>query len=407
MPLRSKLIILGVVMLLLFLGLAVGSYLSLSRASSEAEAARVGLEKLTLVDALERDCESLSPIPDPVSCERARIALADLERHRWLPRTKRLLAQVLGQSRVLHSDTGGGDIALFKTSVGELKKEILREVQADLRRAEEPTHRRAVRLLIAAGFAAVGGAATFAWFYSRLVRERRQLEDRVRRSEKLAALGTLAGGLAHEINNPLAAISMAAEALAERLGSDSEAVEFCLAIQEETARCRDLIADLSDLARGGAVDRGPVDLLELYREAARIVRRNAALPEERVQIRVPDHLPLISADRGKLLQLLVNLLQNALEASGGGGPVRLSARSENGTLLLQVVDKGQGIPGHLLDRIFEPFFTNKENGVGLGLTLCHRIAELHGGELTATSAGPGHGAVFTLILPAEAPADGS
>jgi signal transduction histidine kinase len=252
---------------------------------------------------------------------------------------------------------------------------------------------------VAACLIALGGSGTFAWLYHRLVGERRRLEERVRRSEKLAALGTLAAGVAHEINNPLATISMSAEALQKRLPSDSGEVRYLTAIQEEAHRCRGIIQDLSDLARGGSLDREPVEPEELAREALRIVRRNANLPSAEIGLSIPDGLPLLSADRGKLLQVLVNLLSNGVEAAGEGGNVHLTARRQDGRLTFEVADDGQGIPAHLLERIFEPFYTDKDRGVGLGLALCHRIAELHGGDLSADSPGPGRGAVFRLRLP--------
>ena len=146
----------------------------------------------------------------------------------------------------------------------------------------------------------------------------------------------------------------------------------------------------------------PVDPEELLRESLAIIGRSAPLPAGRLEEEIPDDLPLISADRGKLLQVLVNLLRNGLEASGAHGTVRLTARRLEDRLSMEVSDDGKGIPFRLLERIFEPFYTDKAHGVGLGLTLCHRIAELHGGELLVSSPGPGQGSTFTLLLPLEA-----
>jgi two-component system sensor histidine kinase HydH len=401
MPLRSKLIIHAVVMALLVLGLAVGSYLSLSAASREAEDARQELEKLALVETLKEYCVFLGPVPDPVACGRARHALSSLSDREWSDRQRPHLERILALSKNIEEGVPPDELPALRKAVSSFEKSVLDEVEREIRRAEKPAHRRAVRLLIAAVLVALGGSATFAWLFARLVRERRDLEARVRRSEKLAALGTLAAGLAHEINNPLATIAISAEVLGARVPDGSEEGEFCRAIQEEADRCRAIIDDLTDLARSGAVDREPVDVVELADEALRIIRRGR--PPETISIRsdVPDDLPLLSADRGKLLQVLVNLIANGIEAAGDEGEVRLSASRSNSRLLIQVRDNGRGIEPARLDRIFEPFYTEKERGVGLGLTLCHRIAELHGGSLTAKSPGPGRGAVFTLDLPLE------
>jgi len=233
------------------------------------------------------------------------------------------------------------------------------------------------------------------------------LEARVARSEKLAALGTLAAGLAHEINNPLATISISAEVLAERPQAGSEESGFLEAIQEEADRCRAITGDLTDLARGGTIDREPVDVSDLLEDAGRILVRSHGERAAGIRTAVDPDLPLISADRGKLLQVLVNLLTNSLEASGATVDVLLSARRTNRKLRIQVKDQGRGIPPGRLERIFEPFYTDKQRGVGIGLTLCHRIAELHGGVLTAASQGSERGAIFTLVLPIDGETDGA
>jgi len=407
MPLRSKLIIYGVVMLLLIVGLSVGSFLALSAASREAEQARAELTKLTLVESLKEHCVVLGPVPDPLVCQEARTALGALTARPWTEKQWKRLTRVISLSEGLEAGLPPAELTALHRAVSDFERSVIRQVERDLRLAEKPAHRRAVRLLIAAGLVALGGSATFAWFYSRLVRERNELEARVQRSEKLAALGTMAAGLAHEINNPLATISLSAEVLAERMENDSEEGEFCRAIQEEADRCRAITGDLTDLARGGSIDREPVDVPDLLAEAVRILRRRRAGREAEVRTEADRDLPLIGADRGKLLQVLVNLLQNGVEAAGEKAEILLSARRSNGRLHIQVRDRGRGIPPGRLERIFEPFFTDKERGVGLGLTLCHRIAELHGGALTAASPGPDRGATFTLILPIDGESHGA
>jgi signal transduction histidine kinase len=401
MPLRSKLIIFAVVMFFLFTGLSVGSFLSLSSASREAESAREELAKLALVEALEESCAGLERDSDFAGCARACNALEKLREKQWLPMARVHLDHLLSLSQsLLHGEpeANAGDL---KTAVAELKASIIEQVNEDLRSAHEPAHRRAWRLLVAASFLTLGGAGTFAWLYSRLVRERRALEDRLHRSERLAALGTLAAGIAHEINNPLATISVSAESLAERLPPATDPDGYLAVIEEEAGRCRNIIGELSDLARGGSLDRGPVDAEGLVADAVRIVERNRALPRAVITVDVAPNLPLLSADRGKMIQVLVNLLRNAIEASGPRGRVAAAVRISGERLLLTVADNGKGIPREHMERIFDPFYTDKESGVGLGLSLCHRIAELHGGDLTADSPGSGRGSTFTLSIPME------
>ena len=401
MPLRSKLIIFAVVVLIVFAGLAVGSYTSLSAASREAEQAREELEKLSLVEGLLVNCQDLGDSPDPGACARAYSALVALEEKAWRPEGKARLEKVLVLAASVKDARPPEKPEMLRDAVAQLRDAIVEQVGEDLRSAQEPTHKRAIRLLVSAALLAIGGSATFAFLYSRLIRERRSLEERVRRSEKLAALATLAAGIAHEINNPLATIAMSAEALAERLPPDEETKRFLEAIEEEAIRCRNIIGDLSDLARGGSLDREPVEVDPLCANAVRIVERNASLPAARLKTRIQEGLPLLSADRGKLLQVLVNLIRNGVEAAGQGGSVFVTAESRDGKLLVSVDDDGQGISPSRIDRIFEPFFTSKETGVGLGLSLCHRIAELHGGTILVESEGEGSGSTFTLVLPLE------
>lgn len=401
MPLRSKLIIFAVVMFFLFTGLSVGSYFSLSSASEEAEGARDELAKLALIESLETSCAGLGDSPDLAGCAQACRGLEALREKPWDPEGRQRLDRLIANSRaLLNGDEAVGPEQLT-VAVAELKESILSQVKLGMHAAKEPTRRRAVRLLVASCLLTLGGAGTFAWLYSRLVRERRALEDRLHRSERLAALGTLAAGIAHEINNPLAAISVSAEALAERITGGPDEFGLLSAIEEEALRCRDIVSDLSDLARGGSLDREPVDTRDLVEDAVRIIERASSLPQAIIRSKVADDLPLVGADRGKLLQVLVNLIRNGIEATGPGGKIHIAARLTGDCLSILVNDNGRGIPRERLDRIFDPFYTDKDTGVGLGLSLCHRIAELHGGTLTARSRGANMGSTFILNIPLE------
>ena len=401
MPLRSKLIIFAVVMFFLFTGLSVGSYFSLSAAAEEAEGARDELARLMLIESLEDSCAHLGENHDLAGCAAAYRGLAALREKVWDPEGRERLDHLLSITRAMLDGDETVDPGVLAEALAELKSSILSQVNLQLHAKQEPTHRRGVRLLVASCLLALGGAGTFAWLYSRLVRERRDLEDRVHRSERLAALGTLAAGIAHEINNPLATISVSAEALAERVTGGPDEIGYLSAIEEEALRCRDIVNDLSDLARGGSLDREPVDTRVLVEDAVRIIERVSSLPQADIRTKVAEDLPLVSADRGKLLQVLVNLIRNGIEASGSGGKIAIHARISGRCLTIVVSDNGRGIPPERIDRIFDLFYTDKESGVGLGLSLCHRIAELHGGTLTVRSRGRDRGSTFILSIPLE------
>ncbi|MEW5928765.1 MAG: ATP-binding protein [Gemmatimonadota bacterium] len=230
-------------------------------------------------------------------------------------------------------------------------------------------------------------------------------EGRLRRAERLASLGTLLGGVAHELNNPLAAIKSFAQLLLmdERPPEDQEALEV---IEREAARAAKIVADLRLVARqtersGGA--REPVQLNDVVRGVLEI--RGYTLQTHNVELRadLARDLPPVYADRGDMEQVVLNLVLNAEHSlADHPGERRLIVRTRPSALgvSLQVVDSGPGIPGEHLERIFDPFWTTKEpgQGTGLGLSLVHGIVVEHGGEIRVDSE-PGRGAAFAVDLP--------
>ena len=228
----------------------------------------------------------------------------------------------------------------------------------------------------------------------------RRAQDALRQSEKLAAIGQLISGVAHELNNPLSAILLFVESLLqeERTPDDAEALTQ---IREQARRSRAIVRDLLSSARGGDVRRVRTSTRELLE---RIVRGLEPQVEElgaELRLALVAPLPDIDVDEPAIAQVLTNLVVNAAQAAGAGGTVWVRARPSGTSLQILVEDTGPGIPPEVMSRLFEPFFTTKPHGhgTGLGLPVSRGIVESHLGTLTAETI-PRGGARFTVSLPA-------
>lgn len=231
----------------------------------------------------------------------------------------------------------------------------------------------------------------------------------VARAEKLAAVGRLAAGVVHEINNPLATISACAEALESRLQEGafdgSPAVddlrEYLPLIRGEAFRCKSITNGLLDFSRTRAVQHAPVNLGEVISSAARLLSHQQRGVTIKIQIETPDDLAPVSGDASQLQQAVIALAANAIDAMPDGGLLAISACNHGRDVLIEVRDTGVGIPPDDLAQIFEPFFTTKEvgHGTGLGLAVCYGILTEHGGTLDVQST-VGAGTTFTITLPA-------
>jgi PAS domain S-box-containing protein len=238
----------------------------------------------------------------------------------------------------------------------------------------------------------------------------KELQARLVAAERVAAVGTLAAGVGHEINNPLAYMVLNLEAASRNLSSEGgvpsvrDALTGVRGALEGAERIRLIVRDLQVFSRQVDQERGLVDLNALVPPAVRIVshalRHRARLVEEFGPV------PRVLGSEARLGQVLLNLLVNAMQAIPEGSPtlneVRVRTSTDvSGRARVDVVDTGAGIPAHVLPRIFEPFFTTKPmgEGTGLGLAICQQIVRAHGGELEVRSE-PGHGSVFSMLLPA-------
>ncbi|HWP34789.1 MAG TPA: ATP-binding protein, partial [Thermodesulfobacteriota bacterium] len=223
------------------------------------------------------------------------------------------------------------------------------------------------------------------------------LEEQVRQADRLAAVGRLAAGMAHEIRNPLASMSGSVQLLRQELVTASEEHRRLMdIIVRETDRLNALITDFLLFARPGEARRELVDLAALADETL-LLFRNQGHGEVRVEADLERPLAVLGSPR-ELRQVIWNLLVNAAQAMPGGGDIVLRGRAGAGWVELTVRDSGEGIRAEHLPRIFDPFFTTKPDGTGLGLAIVYRVVESHGGSIAVASR-PGAGATFTVRLP--------
>jgi two-component system NtrC family sensor kinase len=230
----------------------------------------------------------------------------------------------------------------------------------------------------------------------------------VGRAEKLAAVGRLAAGVVHEINNPLATIAACAEALQQRVDEgDFEAseaatdlAEYLDLIKSEAFRCKSITTGLLDFSRVRTGDRQPLDVGEVLRSSANLIAHQKRGDFIEIKVDVAEPLPLVNADAGQIQQAIIALGTNAIDAMPNGGKLTFRANAHANRIAIEVEDTGSGIPTEDLSRIFEPFFTTKQvgEGTGLGLAVCYGIITDHGGRLSVRS-NVGKGSVFTILLP--------
>jgi signal transduction histidine kinase len=227
--------------------------------------------------------------------------------------------------------------------------------------------------------------------------ERERLRTELRRSERLAALGKLLAGVAHEVRNPLAGIRSITQLWRRGLGLGEEGFDHLI---DEVDRLESIVSRLLQFSRADAQDLTPGDLNAVAAEAARLAEDRAGDQNVRVEFALEPDLPPVEMAAPALVQVLRNLTANALQVMPGGGVLRLETRLDpaSGTVSASVIDNGPGLSAEVLAHLFEPFFTTKAEGTGLGLAIAREIALAHRGELRAENT-PGGGAVFTLTLP--------
>lgn len=250
---------------------------------------------------------------------------------------------------------------------------------------------------IALSFALTAGLAGTV---RRQAAERERLQAELRRSERLAALGKLLAGVAHEVRNPLAGIRSTAQLWQRRVvGLDDESLQ---GLVHEVDRLDEIVSRLLQFSRADAQELAPGDLNAVVAEAARLAAGPAELKGVELEVELDPHVPLVAMAPPALLQVFRNLTNNAIHAMSGGGILRITTRWDptRSAVIADLSDTGPGLAPDVIGHLFEPFFTTKPEGTGLGLAIAREIALAHRGDLIAANRTDRPGAVFTLTLPA-------
>src|SRR4051812_22825058 len=253
---------------------------------------------------------------------------------------------------------------------------------------------------------AAADAEQVAALQAELAEVRRQLADaelQVHASERLAELGTLTGGLAHEIKNPLSTVQLNLQLLREDLDPDDPAhgrmVRRLETVQKETSRLRDIVDDFLRYAGKLELNKQPTDVNVMLDDLIDFLTPQAQVQRVQLRRRPSDGPLVVRLDERHIKQTLLNFMINALQAMPEvGGEVILSARREDGRAVIEVTDTGRGIEPAALPQIFDAYYSKKKGGTGLGLAIAKRLAEEHGGRVGVTSE-LGKGSVFRVELP--------
>lgn len=234
------------------------------------------------------------------------------------------------------------------------------------------------------------------------IEQLRQLNEQLIRTEKLAAMGTLAAGVAHEVNNPLASISSLIQMMQAKKNLDDENAEKLRLISAQINRITQVTKDMMDFARVRPVAKNTIDVNKIIETSLRLASFDKSFQNLNLKKKLADKLPPIFADSDQLQQVFLNLFLNARDAMPGGGELSIRTFDSDGEIKIEIADSGIGIDPKNLKQIFDPFFTTKQTGkgTGLGLAVCYGIVTAHGGKIEVESNG-NHGTTFYIQLPAD------
>jgi signal transduction histidine kinase len=262
-----------------------------------------------------------------------------------------------------------------------------------------------------------GRAIGAALFFKDLTRVE-QLEERERLRDRLASLGEMAAGIAHELKNPLAGIEVMAGLLRRQVPESPDAQSLLADIISEARMANAIVVEMLEFVRPLRLQVERTDMADVLHQAVTLAESKATRGGVVVSMNAGPELPMIDGDQHQLCQVFTNLLTNAFEALDGKGAIEIRAVAEEmesdpgfaadahaptPVVLVEVIDNGPGVPADLSDRIFDPFFTTKPQGSGLGLPIVRKIVDAHDGRIDLTSA-PGGGTRFRVMLPVSNPA---
>jgi two-component system sensor histidine kinase HydH len=331
--------------------------------------------------------------------------LISIDREGKIVTLNRQAVEILGSGRErlegmkITSVLGEGIGQILRTMEGQA---LVRDREMDIHKDEDGRDGRIPLSLSAAPLRDEKGQEMGSVLLIKDLREIRDLQEKVHRSERLASLGRLAAGVAHEIRNPLSSIKGFAQYFVKRFSGHEEEQGYASVMVKEVDRLNRVITDLLDFAGPKEPRREPQSLETIAEQALKLLAPDLeARKVEVVKDYEPD-LPAVSVDRDRISQVFINLLLNALESMEAGGEIRISLRrcGPPPAVEASVADTGAGIPEDDLEKVFEPFFSRKRKGTGLGLAIVHQIIESHRGDIRVESR-PGKGTVFRIRLPME------
>jgi two-component system, NtrC family, sensor kinase len=233
------------------------------------------------------------------------------------------------------------------------------------------------------------------------VTEKKRMESILAQSEKMAAVGQLAAGIAHEINNPLTVILANAQILQRELPDQEDWKELAELIHRAGTRALNSVRNLLSFARKEPIDFEPININETIERALQMVKHELIERSVNLSFERDENLPQILGSSNNLQGVWLNLIMNAVDSiQGTKGQIRVRSYLQGNEIHVSIIDNGQGISKENINRIFEPFFTTKETnrGTGLGLSICHRVIKQHGGNITVDSQ-VGRGSTFLVIIP--------
>lgn len=231
-----------------------------------------------------------------------------------------------------------------------------------------------------------------------LYKEKRERFKRMSRADKLATIGELAAGAAHEIRNPLTAIQSSLQYLSTKIHAEKENKLITNALQE-TGRINEILSALLSFSRPSEIKKEENNIIEILEESLDLISIQSNKYKIKITRDYPNTPLLLNSDKAQLKQLFLNILLNSAQAMNSGGELKIEVHpKDNHKILITVTDTGEGIPEDKLDNIFDPFFTTKSGGTGLGLSICYGIIESHKGEIEVKSK-VGQGTTISITLP--------